>query len=89
MLQPREFLNAMKTFVTDNACFKQLKSRVDYGMRMEHWSDCERKRTTKSIKALVDAIEKYSMIEIKKRKKRDADEDDEEWHPRKALRSKS
>ena len=75
-------------FVLGAARYKQHKSRVDHGMRMDAWNESERKRTTRSIKVLVEAIEKYWMMGPKKRKSTDTDSDDEEWHPKWARSSR-
>jgi len=66
--------------------YQRHKSRVDHGMRMEMWKECVRKRTAESIKVLVDAIEKYSMMGTKKRKRAKPDSEDEEWNPRRKRR---
>ena len=56
------------TLVIGEESYKKHKSRIEHGMRMEAWSDGERKRTTQSIKALVEAIEKYWEMGTKKRR---------------------
>ena len=71
------------TFVLGTALYKQHKSREDHGMRMDVWSESDRKRTTQSIKVLVEAIEKYWTME-KKRRSADSDEEDEDWVPKRA-----
>ena len=58
-------------------------------MRMDMWSECERKRTTQSIKKLVEAIEIYWAMGMKKRKsEKSKSVDDEEWRPKRARRSR-
>ena len=52
-------------------------------MRMCAWIEKDRKRTTQSIKVLVEAIEKYWEMGSKRRRA-DSDEDDVEWIPKKA-----
>ena len=69
------------TFVLGTALYKQHKSRVDHGMRMNSWSESDRKRTTQSIKVLVEAIEKYWKMG-RKRRSADSDEEDEDWVPK-------
>ena len=76
----------MITLVVGDAAYKQHKSRVDHGMRMDTWSEGDRKRTTKSIKVLVDAIDKYWTIGVKKRRGDGSDLDDEEWQPKRVRR---
>ena len=74
------------TTVIGDESYQQHKSRVDYGMRMDTWNGSTRKRTTSSIKVLVDAIDKYWIMGMKKRKRDRLDEGDEEWHPRRRKR---
>ena len=75
-------------FVLGTVSYQKHKSRVDHGMRMDTWSETERKRTTQSIKTLVEAIEKYWTMGVKKRKRVLSDVEDEEWWPRRTRRSR-
>ena len=70
------------TSVLGDELYQQHKSRIDYGMRMDTWNESTRKRTTRSIKVLVDAIDRYWTMGMKKRKRDQADEGDEEWKPK-------
>ena len=69
------------------ATYKQHKSRVDNGMGLDVWGESARKRTTQSIKALVQAIEKYWEMGNGKRKRIESDMEDEEWKPKRTRRS--
>ena len=71
------------TFVLGAALYKQHKSRVDHGMRIDAWSESDRKRTSQSIRVLIEAIEKYWTMG-RKRKSADSDKDDADWNPRSA-----
>ena len=73
-------------FVLGNVSYKKHKSRVDHGMRMDKWNECERKRTAQSIKILVDAIDKYWTMGMNKRKRTKPDMDEEEWCPKRTRR---
>ena len=72
--------------VVGDESYQQHKSRVDHGMRMDAWNESTRKRTTSSIKVLVDAIEKYWTLGVKERKRARSDKGDEEWNPKRARR---
>ena len=74
--------------VLGDDAYKIHKSRVNYGMRMDIWNRGERKRTTESIKVLVDAIETYWKMgkRTRSRYQRDTEGDDEEWHPKRVRR---
>ena len=72
--------------VIGDESYKKHKSRVDHGMQMDSWSESERKRSRESIKALVEAIEKYGTMGMMKRRRSKLDEGDEEWHPQRARR---
>ena len=67
--------------------YKRHKSIIDHGMQLDTWSTLERNNITKSIKVLLDAVEKYWEIGVKKRRVKRLEEDDEEWIPRKFHRS--
>ena len=75
------------TLVLGADSYKRHKSRIDHGMRLDSWSEGERKRTTQSIRVLVNAIEEYWKMGVKKRKRIGKEEEDEEWSPRRRRRS--
>ena len=72
------------TLVLGAESYRKHKSRMDHGMRLETWSEGERKKTTQSIKALVEGIEKYWNMGMKKRRLIGDDEGDEDWSPKRA-----
>ena len=77
------------TDVLGAGMYKKHKLRVDNGMRLDSWSESERKRIRQSIKALVEATEKYWEMGKRKRKMSiESELDDEEWNPKRSRRSR-